>query len=248
MTDHPLDPARDRLVAALLGELAVDERAELERQLAADDTLRRDRDELELGRRAAAAAAAATRPGADDFAFAWPPEPARPRRGLGHTLLAVAAGFLLAALTFSALLLLGLRLDRSGGALVIGFAAPTEPAAAAGDALLAALPTATEPPLSRAELAAGLDAVLQVTAVRFAALERRQAETQAVISRSLYDALSSNQLRQTEALSTEIRLAVLDGGASRWPQRARPSTGFVNPSDDQPGDFPHDGLPKGEFQ
>ena len=242
MTDHPLDPARDRLVAALLGELTVDERAELERQLAADDGLRRDHDELELGRRAAAAAGAAARPDADDFVFAWPPVPARPSRGLGRTLLAVAAGFFVAALSFSALLVLGLRVDRGAGALVIGFAAPTAPAAAAGDALLAALPPTTETPLSRAELAAGLDAVLQVTAVRFTALERRQAETQAVISRSLYDALSSNQQRQTEALSTEIRLAVLDGGVSRWPQRAQPSADAVNQVA-RPGEFP-----QGEMQ
>lgn len=241
MNDRPLDPARDRLVAALLGELSADERAELERQLAADDTLRRDSDELEIGRRAAVAAAAATRSDADDFSFAWPSAPARRASGLGPTLLAVAAGFLLAAFTFSALLVLGLRVDRGDGTLVIGFAAATPPPATS-ELGVAALASATEAPLSRAELAAGLDTVLQLTAVRFAALERRQLETQAVISRSLYDALSSHQQRQTEALSTEIRLAVLDGGASRWPQRAQPSADALDQLD-QTGE-----LPQGEMQ
>lgn len=237
MTDRPLDPRHDRLVAALLGELDPEERSALERDLTADADLRRQWEELQQARALLHGATAGSAEDAD-FTFTWPTS-AAPRRPAARAWLAAAAGFVLAATLFAALLLLGLRADRHDGTLVIAFGptpAPSGPRPVTAAELAAAVaergptPAAT---VSRSELAAGLQTVLDVTEARFNALERRQTETQAMLSRSLYEALTTSQQRQIEALATQIRLASLDGGAGSRLHRAQPSLPPFNDVDHQ---------------
>ncbi len=144
MTDAPLDPNREQMIAALYGELAPEEMEAFLAHLKKDPELEKEWDELQ-GTRAflqkadaetetagfsflmPAAEAAAQRPPAAQAPAAQAPQRGASQAGLSwragwqRLLLSPATGFAAVALTLAVLMIAGLRVDRVAGALVIGF-------------------------------------------------------------------------------------------------------------------------------
>jgi hypothetical protein len=136
MTEERIDALRQRMIAALYGELAPREQREFEAELAADETLRREWVEL----RGARAFLSETPLGDEAPRFVFlDPEPAAGRAGAASTrvrarrrfdwgwlgpLRAPVGGFALAGAAVIVLLLLGLRVDRTPAGLVVRFGPP----------------------------------------------------------------------------------------------------------------------------
>ncbi|MCP4655435.1 MAG: hypothetical protein GY856_08455 [bacterium] len=216
MKQKPLDSQRQRMVAALYGELPPDELRELEAACAADETLQRDWEELRAARSfLQQAGREETEP---DFTFVWPrDEPtARPGGRLFSApwrwLVPAASGFAAATAVFVALLAVGLRVDRTDrGVLIHLDHLPGDPAltAAADDYVTRA---------EAAELARMLTATARMTALRLDELELRQAGEQTAMARELYAALSQRQQRQYDDLRTRIELTPYRAAALLEPQ------------------------------
>jgi hypothetical protein len=231
MTDRPLDRWRDLMVAALYDELEPDERHELDQAIAADQELQRDWQELVEARQLVAALDADRGPGAG---APWIEGPAQPaiRRGAGRPLawlgLAAAAGFILGAGLLAAMLVAGLRVDRTTAGLLVHFGGGSRPAQLVEPewspaAALAAADRQRQ--LTRAELAAFAQAVLETTDARLDELERRQTDAQVMLTRALYESLARSQQRHYDDLRNRIDLAayqtagMLPGGAVRRIER-----------------------------
>lgn len=131
MTETPLDPKREQMIAALYGELSPEEMQEFQALLKEDADLEREWDELQGTRaflqKAGAEMEAQSAEQAEVFSFLMPgqpdsaariPRPARWRR----LLFSPATGFAAAALTLAVLLFTGLRIDRVEGGMTIRFA------------------------------------------------------------------------------------------------------------------------------
>jgi anti-sigma factor RsiW len=150
--DHELDPLRDRMVAALYGELPPEDEEELLTHLASDPALRAEWDELQESRGFLGAADAADPdpgfvfelPAAARVGGAAPGVHDRLRGWLTGLLVRPAAGFALAVAACVVLLIAGLRIDRVPSGLAVHFG----PAAPAGTALLpvGSAPGGTEQP------------------------------------------------------------------------------------------------------
>jgi hypothetical protein len=205
MTDTRLDPWRDRMVQALCGELDDDQRAELEAAVQADPELLSDWRELEQAH--AALAVLDTPAGDGGFEFAMPPDTAGvPRtRTWWRWAASSAIGFAAAASVFLALLVAGLRIDRTPGGLLVGFG-PLEAATSAAPA------TGASSPVTRAELALFAQELVGATAARLDELERRQTTTQAEATRALFGALSERQQLHYDDLRSRIDLAAFRRG------------------------------------
>jgi len=209
MTDRPLDSWRDTMIAALYGELPEDEMRQFEETLDRDDDLRREWDEL---RGARASLQQLTHEESEpEFTFRLPP--AQPLVGPDSNVvpfrrwpMASAAGFAAAASIFLVLLVVGLRVDRTPGCVLVRFGSP---AADTGVTVEAAGVMGGQEYPTRAEFAALADALIGTTSVRLDELERRQSNTQAEVARALYDALAVQQQRQYDDLRSQIQLAVL---------------------------------------
>jgi anti-sigma factor RsiW len=211
MTDRPLDQWRDRMVAALCGELSELERQELEQALAGSEELRRDWQELGEVR----ALLRAIRPDEDDggVGFELPPQTAlRPpatQRGAWRGALASAAGFLFAVLLFGGLMLAGLRIDRTPGGVQVGFGRETGPDPRLQAASARAVAQEQQEYLTRDEFITLARALVGVTAARLDELERRQSVTQTETARLLFQALATRQQRQFDDLRSRLQLASL---------------------------------------
>lgn len=230
MKQKSLDPQRDRMVAALYGELPPDGLAELEAACAEDESLRRDWEELRTAKSfLQRAAQEETEP---DFTFVWPrDEPARPR-GWGLSapwrwLVPAASGFAAATAVFVALLAVGLRIDRTDrGVLVHLDSSPRDPALSTtapelGTGSLFTHHTAQDDYVTRGEVAAlarMVNATARMTAARLDQLELRQAGEQTAMARELYAALSQRQQYQYDDLRTRIELAPYRAVALLEPQ------------------------------
>jgi hypothetical protein len=219
MNDQDLDFWRDRMVAALCGELYETGRRELERALAADDELRRDWQEL--GEARALLDPIRGEEYAPSQPFTLPAHAGGSGRGPGggamRWLLAAAAGFLLAAALSVGLLLAGLRIDRTPGGLLVAFSHET--------VLDQRLEIASQRALAQEQLAQYLTrdefmtlarTLAGATAARLDELERRQSVSQSETARLLYQALASRQQRQYNDLRARLQVAsVRSGGETR---------------------------------
>ncbi len=215
MKHKPLDPQRERMVAALYGELSPEQLRELEAACADDEALGRDWEELRATRSfLQQAGQEETEP---DFTFVWPrDEPARaggwraaPWR---RWLVPAASGFAAATAVFVALLAVGLRVDRGDRGVLIHLGhSPRDP-------VLTAAPDAYVTRAEVAELAQVLTATAQMTALRLDELELRQAGEQTAMARELYAALSQRQQHQFDDLRTRIELAPYRAAALLEPQ------------------------------
>ncbi len=209
--EERLDQWRDRMVAALYGELGPAEKRELEEALAGDETLRRDWEELQQAR--AALQELAGREGREVEALAprsalWRRPPVR--RGVRRWLLAGGVGFAAAAVLFLGLLVAGLRVDRTPAGLLVRLdgspAAELEAAAGGlGDGRSG---------VSRAEFADLAQVLMDATAARLDELERRQTGAQVELTQALYDALAVRQERQFDDLRNRIDLVRANGSWS----------------------------------
>jgi hypothetical protein len=216
MSDRKLDHWRDRMVAALYGELTPEEERELEAAIDGDQTLREDWQELNETRQWLAAAGGDTVE--PSWGFELPPgvvdarsESASRVVELRRWLLPAAAGFAAAATLFIGMLAAGLRVDRTPSGLLVRL----EPTAAQ-ETTVVTDPLAPgdrntavtgQEYITRAELAILMQGVIDVTAARLDDMERRQTGTQAQLTRALYDALADRQERHYDDLRTSIELA-----------------------------------------
>ena len=210
MTDHKLDQWRDWMVAALCGELEPEQRRQLDQAMERDEALRQDWLELceaQQGLQALAGEQSDAGSGSDAAVTTWMPPgiAAFPSRTTPRWrwLLASAAGFAAAAGICFVLLLAGLRIDRADGGMLVRF-----------DGTATAQPPVTgEAPLTRTELAAYTQLLMDVTDRRFEQLEQRQASTQAEVAQVLFDALVQQQQHQYNDLRSRIELAVYHSAA-----------------------------------
>jgi anti-sigma factor RsiW len=169
MTHEPKDARRERLVAALYGELEPAEQRELERELAGDPALRAEMEELEEAR---------------GWLREWKPDEAppsftivaqdraRPMRRTRAAFLAWAFGG--ATVALSALLIAGLRVDRVDGGVAVRFGEPGGPVLSAEGPARDTLPVVkTEPaPIVSATQSPAPAPVTPVPASATAALTR----------------------------------------------------------------------------
>lgn len=141
MKQDPLDPIHDAMIAALYGELSAEEMSKLRAVLERDAELRRQW--LELGEARSFLSEASDEEPAPSFVFTEPAAPESGRRGrAGAELTAAGAGlarriralwrsplpgFALATAALIVLLLAGLRVDRTGGGLLVHFGNGLEP-------------------------------------------------------------------------------------------------------------------------
>ncbi len=137
MTEARIDALRQRMIAALYGELTPQAQLEFEAELAADETLRREWEELRGAR--AFLGATPLEDEAPQFVF-LDSEPAAGRAGAGSTRARArgrfawgwlapwrspVGGFALAGAAVVVLLLFGLRVDRTPAGLVVHFGSPS---------------------------------------------------------------------------------------------------------------------------
>jgi hypothetical protein len=220
MTERPIDPWRETMVAALYGELSDAEMREFETMLEQHEELRQDWQELLEAR--AGLQRLAREDEAPSFSFAQPPfaEEEPPKIvPLWRWAVASAAGFAAAASIFLALLVAGLRVDRTPGGVLVRFGGPAAGTAASLQAVDGSVPSVGQESITRAEFSALAEALIGATAARLDELERRQVTSQAEVARALYDALAVQQQRQYDNLTSQIQLALLRGG-SAYPQAA----------------------------
>ena len=209
MTDERLDRWRDLMVAALYDELPVDERTELEAELARNSELAQEWRELE-STRAWLAEAGDAEADARDLELVLPPR-GRTRTWWQRPGLTAGAGFAAAASLFVALLLAGLRVDATDGGLLVRFASAadgavaTAPEAPVGPEVVAR----GGEPVTREEFARFADLLVQATSVQLDQLERRQSANQVQLVGALYDALAVDQRRQYDDLRTRLDTAML---------------------------------------
>jgi hypothetical protein len=207
--EERLDHWRDRMVAALYGELEPAAKRELEEALAGDDALRRDWEELQQAR--VALRELAGREGreveapAHRSALLWSPPV---QRGARRWLLAGGVGFAAAAVLFLGLLVAGLRVDRTPAGLLVRL--DGSPAAEL-EAATAMAPAAGQRGVTRAEFAEVAQALFDGTTARLDELERRQTGAQVELTQALYDALAVRQERQFDDLRNRIELARANG-------------------------------------
>jgi anti-sigma factor RsiW len=197
------------MIAALYGELPEHEMLKFEAALERDDDLRKDWDELRGAR--ASLQQLAQEESEPDFTFRLPPAKALVGSDANvvpfrRWLMASAAGFAAAASIFLVLLVVGLRVDRTPGGVLVRFGGA---AAETGATVRAAGGVVGQEYPTRAEFAALAEALIGTTSVRLDELERRQSNTQAEVARALYDALAVQQQRQYDDLRSQIQLAVL---------------------------------------
>jgi hypothetical protein len=215
MTDRPLDHWRDRMIAALYGELSADEMREFEAELEGDEELASDWQEL---REARASLQHLDHVDAEsDVVFGIPPAGQLRQRTatvvpIRRWILASAVGFAAAATVFVALLLVGLRVDRTPAGVLVRFdgSSAGELAAASGvDPQLGTGGVASQGHqyLTRAEFTALAQLLMEATGARLDELERRQSSSQMELTQALYDALALRQQRQYDDLRTQIQLA-----------------------------------------
>jgi len=199
-TDRPLDMWRERMVAALYGEVSAGEQAELQAAMERDAGLRRDFEELTEARTALrrlldSAEDADEEPAKPGWS-ALRRRPAPGRRRPWRPVLAASVGFAVAASLFVGLLFAGLRVDRTPGGVVVRLDRDAE-----------SVTQAPIPYVTRDELAAVAELLAAGTASRLDQLERRQAAVQAEVAKTLYDALAVTQQRQFHDLRNRIELA-----------------------------------------
>ncbi|MBD3334883.1 MAG: hypothetical protein GF355_05155 [Candidatus Eisenbacteria bacterium] len=142
MNDEHLDPIRERMIAALYGELPEEEEREFRKLLETDETLRAEWEDLQFSRAFLKKADAAE--ATPSFVFVSPlerpadAEPAQPKppeenawtsfwdRLLG-AVLSPATGLAIVTAALVILVLAGFRVDRVDGGLVFRFGRPPEP-------------------------------------------------------------------------------------------------------------------------
>jgi hypothetical protein len=211
MNETPLDPKRERMIAALYDELSPEERREFESWLEDDPQLRADWEELcaarSFLRSAPAGDLAPEMPFpilpevADGAAF----EKARGRasgRGLWTFLRSPAIGFALGAACLAVLLLAGLRVDRVPQGLVVRFSSggTQELAGAAGE---------PAPYITQADFASFAQELIRSTESRLNSQAQRQSGEMVYIARGLYDALADRQDRHRAEIDAEMRQAYM---------------------------------------
>jgi anti-sigma factor RsiW len=243
MIDRPLDEWRDRMVAALYGELDDAGRRELEARIEQDQALRADWQELHQAR--AALRLLAQEADGEDAEIRSSARPPGRRAGrvvsFPRVWLASAAGFAAAALLFIGLLLAGLRVDRTPAGVLVGFGEPriggmaTAVDGGAASAMGSILASERQH-LTRAELAAVAELLMNATAARIDDLERRQTSSQVELTRSLYDALAVRQQRQYDDLATQIQLAAYRLASANRYDRAEPGQRQLTPVEEDPND------------
>ncbi len=211
MTEQTLDHWRERMVSALYGEVSAEEMQELEAAMQLDESLRQDWSELHEARVGLRILAEEPVPADTETSF-LPPNDGRNRLARRRWLLPAAAGlvgFAAAASVCFVLLLAGLRIDRTGDGLLVRLGGSAAPPPSRGEAQL-----------TRSEMAAYTQLLMEVTDARFAEAEQRQAATQSEVAQALFDALAQRQQYQYDDLRTRIDLAVYHTAAN---QRSLPS-------------------------
>jgi hypothetical protein len=232
MTDQPLDRWRDRMVAALYGELDEEEMRQLSEELERNAELAAEWRELNEARAMLARLSDAEPAG--EFRFDPQPEVSR---GSGSVVpfprwrwaMASAAGFAAAATLFLALIVAGLRIDHTSAGLLVRFGGGADQPGAVGleggGSGRAVTGFDQEQYLTRAEFAAVAEMMMQATTTRLDELERRQSSSHMEATWALYDALASNQQRRFDELSAQIQLAAYQTGGGGY---GRPITGQPN--------------------
>ena len=213
--DKALDPMREKMVAALYGELSTAEMRQFEEILADNEALRAEWDELRGTRRFISVAG----DGEDEteFSFTLPVE--LPEQQAGHRSGgavrspwrrwgAVAAGFAAAAAIFGALLFSGLRVDRTPGGLFIGFSGATAS-------------------LTREDFSSFARELVTATDQRLTRMEERRTGEQAVLARGFLEALdvqqqglALHQQRNYEDLRARVELVAFGLAATQRPRRS----------------------------
>ena len=229
MTDRPIDPWRETMVAALYGELSDDEMREFETMLEQHEELRQDWQDLLEAR--AGLQRLAREEEEPSFSFRMPSAEAPAEQSstvvpLWRRAVASAAGFAAAASIFLVLILAGLRVDRTPDGVLVRFGGTAGDTPAASETVDGFAARGGQETLTRAEFAAFADALIGATAARLDELERRQVSSQAEVARALYDALAVQQQRQYDSLTSQIQLALLRGGTDP----ARVGQGSWNPA------------------
>jgi hypothetical protein len=210
MADTNIDRWRDLMVAALYDEIEPAERDELEARLASDADLRSEWEELQEARARLAVLGETERMIDEETDFAWRGPRPHPG-GFRRWALPSAMGFAAAASVFVALLLVGLRVDRTPAGLLVRFGMPE----AESGASLAPQPVGPEivatnaEPLTREEFTRFASLLVNATDSRLDDLERRQSQTQTQLVGQLYDALALTQRRQYEDIRDRLDTAVL---------------------------------------
>ena len=213
--DTVLDEQRDRMVAALYGELGEPELQTLHAAIAADAELQADWRELQAMRQLiqiAEEAPAAVAP-------APATTPSHPIRRVlasfsSSRLAASGLGFAMAATLFMVLLIGGLRVDRTPNGLLVRLDGSIASDIAVASAFGSGDPDRTRPGVSQTEMAELAQALASVTAARLDLLERRQGESQAGMTRALYDALLINQQQQYVDLRNRIERVAYTAGTT----------------------------------
>jgi hypothetical protein len=105
----------------------------------------------------------------------------------------------------------GLRIDGTGSGLLVSFGGPSTE----GFGTDVAVPAGGEVRLTRSELAALAQVMVDATTARLDQLERRQTSSQTEVARALYDALAGQQQQQYNDLRARIDYAAFRGGGLR---------------------------------
>lgn len=227
--DKALDTLREKMVAALYGELGTEEMKRFEEALAADEALRAEWEELRGTRNFIGVAGVGEEEA--EFSFTLPVDlpPVDDGKGRGALVRGpwrrwwtAAAGFSAAAAIFAVLLFSGLRVDRTPGGWLVGFSGAPEYRAGLGHAD----EDGADAALTREDFAAFARELVQATDQRLTRLEERRSGEQAVLVRGVLEALDRqqqdlylNQQRNYEDLRARVELVAYGLAASQRPRQ-----------------------------
>lgn len=242
--ERPLDPLRERMIAALYGELGTEEMKRFEESLENDEDLRAEWDELRGTRRFLSVVGAEEDEA--EFSFTLPVDLPRREdskdrgrvvRGPWRRWGGAVMGFSAAAAIFAMLLFSGLRVDRTAHGWFIGFSGAPESQAA----LTAVDGSAAM--MTRTDFATFAQDLVQATDQRLTRMEDRRSGEQAVLVRGFLDALSMqqqelslHQQRNYEDLRDRVELVAYGLAAAQqtrpgqWQQRSRQT---LNPVEEE---------------
>ncbi len=229
MNEKPLDDRRDRLVSALYGELDESELRAFNTEIAEDAELKTQWSELRAVRQLIRDAEAERM---DEAAPQAAPAKTHPIRQLLATLsssrlAASGFGFAAAATLFVALLVGGLRIDRTPEGLLIRLDGSLASDLAVASGEIGGNAGWGGAGVSHAEMAELTRALAGATGARLDELERRQVESQAGMTQALYDAILINQQQQYADLRNRIERVAYTAGATPPMARGASAARFI---------------------
>ena len=222
MNEKPLDVRREKMIAALYGELSAEEERELRELIDADEELLAEWQELAEAREFLQAAA--DEAPAPSFVFLTPPEEALPasatvragrharsglRARLGHLFGSPAGVFGIAACALLVLIGAGFRLDHTEAGLVLGFGSRPHPVAAPHIAQGVSLERGAEAYLTRTDFDRFANLQMKITAAMLNQYEEQRRDETLLLVRQVSAALSERQQRNHEELRTQVQDAWL---------------------------------------